>query len=69
MTEDSLVYTFTLNYQPQALGGTPIIRTSSAVVGIQCHYMKLPNVSSNALKPTRIPHHSTLNLSIYLHLY
>ena len=40
MTEDSLVYTFTLNYQPQAFGGTPIIRTSSAVVGIECHYMR-----------------------------
>nr|BCD71174.1 egg envelope protein [Nettastoma parviceps] len=61
MTEDSLVYTFTLNYQPNALGATPIIRTSSAVVGIQCHYMRLHNVSSNALKPTWIPYHATLS--------
>ncbi|XP_035248070.1 zona pellucida sperm-binding protein 3-like [Anguilla anguilla] len=61
MTADSLVYTFTLNYQPSALGATPIIRTSSAVVGIQCHYMRLHNVSSNALKPTWIPYHSTLS--------
>ncbi|KAJ8339440.1 hypothetical protein SKAU_G00362260 [Synaphobranchus kaupii] len=61
MTEDSLVYTFALDYQPRALGATPIIRTSSAVVGIQCHYMRLYNVSSNALKPTWIPYHSTLS--------
>ncbi|KAJ8380475.1 hypothetical protein SKAU_G00012530 [Synaphobranchus kaupii] len=61
MTEDTLVYTFTLHYQPTALGSTPIIRTSSAVVGIQCHYMRLYNVSSNALKPTWIPYHSTLS--------
>ncbi|XP_035243668.1 zona pellucida sperm-binding protein 3-like isoform X1 [Anguilla anguilla] len=60
-TEDSLVYTFTLNYQPKALGATPIIRTSDAVVGIGCHYMRLHNVSSNALKPTWIPYHSTLS--------
>ncbi|XP_064169152.1 zona pellucida sperm-binding protein 3-like isoform X1 [Anguilla rostrata] len=61
MTEDSLVYTFAFNYQPSAIGATPIIRTSSAVVGIQCHYVRLHNVSSNALKPTWIPYHSTLS--------
>ncbi|KAJ8342380.1 hypothetical protein SKAU_G00323080 [Synaphobranchus kaupii] len=61
MTEDTLVYTFALLYQPKALGATPIIRTNAAVVGIQCHYMRLHNVSSNALKPTWIPYHSTLS--------
>ncbi|KAJ8286357.1 hypothetical protein GJAV_G00037730 [Gymnothorax javanicus] len=61
MTEETLVYTFTLNYEPKALGGTPIVRTSSAVVGIECLYMRLHNVSSNALKPTWIPYHSTLS--------
>ncbi|KAJ8286342.1 hypothetical protein GJAV_G00037390 [Gymnothorax javanicus] len=43
MTEDTLVYTFTLNYQPKALSGTLIIRTSSAMVGIQCHYLPSRN--------------------------
>ncbi|KAJ8352349.1 hypothetical protein SKAU_G00238250 [Synaphobranchus kaupii] len=61
MTEDTLVYTFALLYQPKALGATPIIRTNAAVVGVQCHYMRLHNVSSNALKPTWIPYHSTLS--------
>ncbi|KAJ8337282.1 hypothetical protein SKAU_G00385020 [Synaphobranchus kaupii] len=61
MMDDALVYTFALNYQPNPIGATPIIRTSSAVVGLQCHYMRLHNVSSNALKPTWIPYHSTLS--------
>ncbi|KAJ8337283.1 hypothetical protein SKAU_G00385030 [Synaphobranchus kaupii] len=61
MMDDALVYTFALNYQPNSIGATPIIRTSSAVVGLQCHYMRLHNVSSNALKPTWIPYHSTLS--------
>ncbi|KAJ8337279.1 hypothetical protein SKAU_G00384990 [Synaphobranchus kaupii] len=61
MMEDALVYTFALNYQPNSFVATPIIRTSSAVVGLQCHYMRLHNVSSNALKPTWIPYHSTLS--------
>nr|BAJ61008.1 egg envelope protein [Anguilla japonica] len=61
MTEDSLVYTFGLDYQPKALGSTPIIRTNGAIVGVQCHYMRLHNVSSNALKPTWIPYRSTLS--------
>ncbi|KAJ8249099.1 hypothetical protein GJAV_G00231160 [Gymnothorax javanicus] len=61
MTENSLIYTFTLNYEPRPIGGTPIIRTSGAMVGIQCHYMRLHNVSSNALNPTWIPYYSTLS--------
>ncbi|KAJ8407621.1 hypothetical protein AAFF_G00274780 [Aldrovandia affinis] len=61
MTEDSLVYTFALHYQPEALGSTPIIRTNDAVVGIRCHYLRQQNVSSNALQPTWIPYRSTLS--------
>nr|BCD71176.1 egg envelope protein [Ophichthidae sp. und] len=61
MTEDSLVYTFALNYKPGAIGSTPIIRTSGAVVGIQCHYLRLHNVSSDALNPTWIPYSATLS--------
>ncbi|XP_036411220.1 zona pellucida sperm-binding protein 3-like [Megalops cyprinoides] len=61
MTEDSLIYGFDLNYQPKALGDTPIVRTNEAVVGIQCHYMRLHNVSSNALQPTWIPYRSTMS--------
>nr|BAJ61010.1 egg envelope protein [Anguilla japonica] len=61
MTEDTLVYTFTIRYQPKAIGVTPIIRTNDAAVGVQCHYMRLHNVSSNALKSTWIPYYSTLS--------
>ncbi|XP_035252571.1 proline-rich extensin-like protein EPR1 [Anguilla anguilla] len=61
MTEDSLIYTFSLNYQPKALVGTPIVRSSEAVVLIQCHYPRLHNVSSNALHPTWIPYQSTMS--------
>ncbi|KAG5847602.1 hypothetical protein ANANG_G00127920 [Anguilla anguilla] len=61
MTEDTLVYTFTISYQPKAIGVTPIIRTNDAAVGVQCHYMRLHNVSSNVLKPTWIPYYSTLS--------
>ncbi|XP_067280277.1 zona pellucida sperm-binding protein 3-like [Pseudorasbora parva] len=38
MTEDELVYTFSLTYTPEALAGTPITRVEGAVVGVQCHY-------------------------------
>ncbi|KAG7461551.1 hypothetical protein MATL_G00192260 [Megalops atlanticus] len=61
MTEGYLIYAFDLNYQPKALGATPIVRTNEAVVGIQCHYMRLHNVSSNALQPTWIPYRSTMS--------
>ncbi|KAI7799469.1 egg envelope glycoprotein ZP3 [Triplophysa rosa] len=36
MTADELVYTFTLRYTPEAVGGTPIVR--AAAVAIACHY-------------------------------
>ncbi|XP_058624151.1 zona pellucida sperm-binding protein 3-like [Onychostoma macrolepis] len=59
MTEDELVYTFALTYTPEALAGTPITRADGAVVGVQCHYQRFHNVSSNALRPTWIPYAST----------
>uniref|UniRef100_A0A673L7N2 Zona pellucida sperm-binding protein 3 n=1 Tax=Sinocyclocheilus rhinocerous TaxID=307959 RepID=A0A673L7N2_9TELE len=59
MTEDELVYTFALTYTPEALTGTPITRADGAVVGIQCHYQRSHNVSSNALRPTWVPYAST----------
>lgn len=38
MTEDYLIYTFTLNYNPQPLGSAPVVRTSKAAVIVECHY-------------------------------
>ncbi|XP_067230750.1 zona pellucida sperm-binding protein 3-like [Chanodichthys erythropterus] len=57
VTEDELVYTFNLIYTPQeASYGVPIVRSSGAVVGIECHYPRVHNVSSNALLPTWVPY-------------
>uniref|UniRef100_A0A8C1ZD77 Zona pellucida sperm-binding protein 3 n=1 Tax=Cyprinus carpio TaxID=7962 RepID=A0A8C1ZD77_CYPCA len=59
MTENELVYTFALTYTPVAFAGTPITRAEGALVGVQCHYQRLFNVSSNALNPTWVPYAST----------
>ncbi|CAM4642529.1 unnamed protein product [Leuciscus chuanchicus] len=59
MNEDELVYTFSLTYTPEALAGTPITRSDGAIVGVQCHYQRLQNVSSDALRPTWFPYAST----------
>ncbi|CAM4642520.1 unnamed protein product [Leuciscus chuanchicus] len=59
MNEDELVYTFSLTYTPEALAGTPITRSDGAIVGVQCHYPRLQNVSSDALRPTWFPYAST----------
>uniref|UniRef100_A0A673HR28 ZP domain-containing protein n=1 Tax=Sinocyclocheilus rhinocerous TaxID=307959 RepID=A0A673HR28_9TELE len=59
MTDNELVYTFNLLYTPAALVGTPIVRADVAVVGIECHYSRLYNVSSNILLPTWVPFAAT----------
>lgn len=38
MLENSIVYTFTLNYDPQPLGDSLVVRTSKAAVIVECHY-------------------------------
>ncbi|XP_067296436.1 zona pellucida sperm-binding protein 3-like [Pseudorasbora parva] len=59
VTGDELVYSFNIIYTPQAVNGVPIVRGRSAVVGIECHYPRAHNVSSDALLPTWIPYAST----------
>ncbi|XP_056601163.1 zona pellucida sperm-binding protein 3-like [Triplophysa dalaica] len=57
VTEDSLVYTFTLVYSPQEVSdAVPIFRSSGAAVSIECHYPRMHNVSSNALVPAWVPY-------------
>ncbi|KAG2459859.1 ZP3 protein, partial [Polypterus senegalus] len=56
-----IVYSFTLDYNPSAIDGLPIVRTNPAVVQIECHYNRLHNVSSNALNPTWVPYTSTIS--------
>ncbi|KAG7217426.1 hypothetical protein INR49_021593 [Caranx melampygus] len=55
MFEDSLVYTFTLNYNPQPVGDSNVVRTSKAAVIVECHYPRKHNVSSKPLDPLWIP--------------
>ncbi|XP_034540582.1 zona pellucida sperm-binding protein 3-like [Notolabrus celidotus] len=54
-TEESLIYTFVLNYNPQPIGGAPVVRTSKAAVIVECHYPRKHNVSSLPLDPMWIP--------------
>uniref|UniRef100_A0A8C3CHS5 Zona pellucida sperm-binding protein 3 n=1 Tax=Cairina moschata TaxID=8855 RepID=A0A8C3CHS5_CAIMO len=61
MTPDSLIYKTSLFYKPTPAGNTVIVRTSPAVVPIECHYPRRSNVSSNAVRPTWAPFHSTLS--------
>ncbi|XP_026167224.1 zona pellucida sperm-binding protein 3-like isoform X2 [Mastacembelus armatus] len=55
MLEDTLMYSFTLNYDPQPLGGSPVVRTSKAAVIVECYYQRKHNVSSLPLDPLWIP--------------
>ncbi|XP_067285037.1 zona pellucida glycoprotein 3e [Pseudorasbora parva] len=61
VTEDELVYTFSLFYSaPKGSYSGPIVRSSGAVVGIECHYPRVHDVSSDALVPTWLPYSSTI---------
>uniref|UniRef100_A0AAV2KRA9 Zona pellucida sperm-binding protein 3 n=1 Tax=Knipowitschia caucasica TaxID=637954 RepID=A0AAV2KRA9_KNICA len=55
MTEDSFIYSYVVNYNPQTHGETPVIRTSKAAVIVECHYPRKHNVSSLPLDPLWIP--------------
>ncbi|XP_031140484.1 zona pellucida sperm-binding protein 3-like [Sander lucioperca] len=38
VTENVFIYAFTLVYNPKVSGRSPIIRSHSAVIGVECHY-------------------------------
>ncbi|KAK1899928.1 Aldehyde dehydrogenase family 3 member A2, partial [Dissostichus eleginoides] len=38
MKENSLIYAFALVYNPKVSGRSPIVRSQSAVIGVECHY-------------------------------
>lgn len=40
MTEDALVYSFSLVYSPTPIGNTVILKTNPAEVLIECHYQR-----------------------------
>ncbi|KAM6957957.1 zona pellucida sperm-binding protein 3-like [Tautogolabrus adspersus] len=52
MTEEALIYSFSLLYAPKPIGNTFILKTNHAEVVIQCHYKRRHYVSSTALRPT-----------------
>ncbi|NXG56395.1 ZP3 protein, partial [Hemiprocne comata] len=61
VTPDALVYSISLNYKPVSGGNPVIVRSSPATVPVECHYPRRDNVSSNGVKPTWAPFHSTLS--------
>nr|XP_049579446.1 fibrinogen alpha-1 chain-like isoform X10 [Syngnathus scovelli] len=54
-TDEALIYTFSLNYNPTRLGESPVVRTNEAAVIVECHYPRHHNVSSLPLDPQWIP--------------
>ncbi|KAA0711662.1 Zona pellucida sperm-binding protein 3 [Triplophysa tibetana] len=58
MTENKLIYSFVLTYTPEPFMGTSISRAEGAVIGVQCHYQRKQDVSSNVLMPTWAPYSS-----------
>ncbi|XP_056609655.1 zona pellucida glycoprotein 3e [Triplophysa dalaica] len=58
VTENELVYMFTLVYTPQELSDG-VVRSTGAVVTIECHYPRMHNVSSNVVVPTWVPYAAT----------
>ncbi|XP_062379344.1 zona pellucida sperm-binding protein 3-like [Sardina pilchardus] len=66
-TSDQLIYTFTIIYAPQPFPSTNIVRTTGAVVGVECHYQRHHNVSSDILIPAWMPYSAMLsNEEIFL---
>ncbi|KAM6937880.1 zona pellucida sperm-binding protein 3-like [Xenentodon cancila] len=55
MTNDALIYTLVLNYNPKPIGSSVVVRTSQAAVIVECHYPRMHNVSSLPLDPLWIP--------------
>uniref|UniRef100_A0A8C5H860 Zona pellucida sperm-binding protein 3 n=1 Tax=Gouania willdenowi TaxID=441366 RepID=A0A8C5H860_GOUWI len=52
MTDQELVYTFTLKYTPAPISNTFILKTNPSQVEIQCLYPRRHQVSSSGMAPT-----------------
>ncbi|XP_041796620.1 zona pellucida sperm-binding protein 3-like [Chelmon rostratus] len=59
MTEHAFIYAFTLLYNPKESGRRPIIRSQSAVIGVECHYPRQHRVSSGLLYPAWMSYRDT----------
>ncbi|XP_061654773.1 zona pellucida sperm-binding protein 3-like isoform X1 [Phyllopteryx taeniolatus] len=51
MTDEALIYTFSLTYSPAPVGSTLILKTNPSEVLIECHYPRRHYVSSDAIMP------------------
>ncbi|KAM9766500.1 zona pellucida sperm-binding protein 3-like [Menidia menidia] len=51
MTEEAIIYTFTLKYFPKPVGKTPILKTNPVEMNVRCHYQRRQYVSSDAMRP------------------
>ncbi|KAM8722950.1 zona pellucida sperm-binding protein 3-like isoform 3-T3 [Acanthopagrus schlegelii] len=67
MTEESLIYSFSLKYSPTPIGNTVILKTNPAEVVIECHYRRRHYVSSSAVRPTWKPFASNTLAEQQLH--
>ncbi|XP_053735527.1 zona pellucida sperm-binding protein 3-like [Synchiropus splendidus] len=67
MTDDALIYSFTLSYSPSPITGSFIFRTNSAQMLVQCHYQRRHFVSSDSIAPTWLPATSWLSSGQQLH--
>ncbi|XP_075868510.1 zona pellucida sperm-binding protein 3-like [Nelusetta ayraudi] len=52
MTEEALIYSFSLRYDPKAVGSTAILKTNAAEMVVECQYPRRQYASSGAVRPT-----------------
>ncbi|KAK9523861.1 hypothetical protein VZT92_017746 [Zoarces viviparus] len=67
MTEETLIYSFSLMYSPTPVGNTLIFKTNPAEVIIECHYQRKLYVTSGTLTPTWTPFASSMLAQQQLH--
>ncbi|KAM6892888.1 LOW QUALITY PROTEIN: zona pellucida sperm-binding protein 3-like [Lycodopsis pacificus] len=67
MTEETLIYSFSLMYSPTPVGNTLIFKTNPAEVIIECHYQRKLSVTSGTLTPTWTPFASSMSAQQQLH--
>lgn len=41
MTEEALIYSYSLRYDPKAVGSTAILKTNAAEMVVECQYPRL----------------------------
>ncbi|XP_063268223.1 zona pellucida sperm-binding protein 3 [Prinia subflava] len=60
VTPDSLIYRTLLSYEPSPGSNPAIVRSSPALIPIECHYPRRDNVTSGSIRPTWSPFNSVL---------